>query len=61
MSMIEFKDVEKYYGDFHALKISTLKLKLVRSLFCLVPQDQVSQLLIRTAMVWNQFRRTIDC
>ena len=27
MSMIEFKDVEKYYGDFHALKDINLKVE----------------------------------
>ena len=41
MAMIEFKNVEKYYGKFHALKTSTLNLKKVRSLLLSDLQDLV--------------------
>ena len=37
MSMIEFKDVEKYYGDFHALKDINLDVEAGETVVLLGP------------------------
>ena len=41
MAMIEFKNVEKYYGKFHALKNINLEFEKVRSLLLSDLQDLV--------------------
>ena len=48
MSMIEFKDVEKYYGDFHALKDINLKVEAGETVVLLGPSGSGKSTLIRT-------------
>ena len=48
MSMIEFKDVEKYYGDFHALKDINLKVEAGETVVLLGPSGSGNSTLIRT-------------
>ena len=48
MSMIEFKDVEKYYGDFHALKDINLDVEAGETVVLLGPSGSGKSTLIRT-------------
>lgn len=48
MSMIEFKDVEKYYGDFHALKDINLKIDAGETVVLIGPSGSGKSTLIRT-------------
>ncbi|RRG18131.1 amino acid ABC transporter ATP-binding protein [Weissella viridescens] len=48
MSMIEFKDVEKYYGDFHALHDINLKVEAGETVVLLGPSGSGKSTLIRT-------------
>ncbi|WP_276509301.1 amino acid ABC transporter ATP-binding protein [Weissella diestrammenae] len=48
MSMIEFKDVEKYYGDFHALKNINLKVEAGETVVLIGPSGSGKSTLIRT-------------
>ncbi|MCM0583248.1 amino acid ABC transporter ATP-binding protein [Weissella diestrammenae] len=46
--MIEFKDVEKYYGDFHALKNINLKVEAGETVVLIGPSGSGKSTLIRT-------------
>ncbi|MBM7617673.1 putative glutamine transport system ATP-binding protein [Weissella uvarum] len=48
MSMIEFKDVEKYYGEFHALHDINLKVEKGETVVLLGPSGSGKSTLIRT-------------
>ncbi len=48
MSMIEFKDVEKYYGDFHALHDINLEVEAGETVVLLGPSGSGKSTLIRT-------------
>lgn len=48
MSMIEFKDVEKYYGDFHALHDVNLEVEAGETVVLLGPSGSGKSTLIRT-------------
>ncbi|WP_281420517.1 amino acid ABC transporter ATP-binding protein [Leuconostoc miyukkimchii] len=48
MSMIEFKNVEKYYGDFHALKNVNLKIDEGETVVLIGPSGSGKSTLIRT-------------
>ncbi|CAH1855282.1 amino acid ABC transporter ATP-binding protein [Convivina intestini] len=48
MSMIEFKDVEKYYGDFHALKNVNLEIDAGETVVLIGPSGSGKSTLIRT-------------
>ncbi|WP_353989985.1 amino acid ABC transporter ATP-binding protein [Pediococcus argentinicus] len=48
MSMIEFQDVEKYYGDFHALKDINLKIEAGETVVLIGPSGSGKSTLIRT-------------
>lgn len=48
MSMIEFKDVEKYYGKFHALKNINLEIDAGETVVLLGPSGSGKSTLIRT-------------
>jgi len=48
MSMIEFKNVEKYYGDFHALKHVNLKIDEGETVVLIGPSGSGKSTLIRT-------------
>ena len=47
MSMIEFKDVEKYYGDFHALKDINLKVEAGETVVLLGPSGSGKSTFLR--------------
>lgn len=51
MSMIEFKNVDKYYGNFHALKNINLKVEKARLSYLLVPLVLVKVHLLEQLMV----------
>lgn len=48
MAMIEFKDVQKYYGDFHALKDINLKIEAGETVVLIGPSGSGKSTLIRT-------------
>lgn len=48
MSMIEFKNVEKYYGDFHALKNVNLSIDAGETVVLIGPSGSGKSTLIRT-------------
>ena len=48
MSMIEFKNVEKYYGDFHALKDINLEVDAGETVVLIGPSGSGKSTLIRT-------------
>lgn len=48
MSMIEFKDVQKYYGDFHALHDVNLKIDAGETVVLIGPSGSGKSTLIRT-------------
>lgn len=48
MSMIEFHDVEKYYGDFHALKNINLTINEGEKVVLIGPSGSGKSTLIRT-------------
>ncbi|HCH60369.1 MAG TPA: amino acid ABC transporter ATP-binding protein, partial [Leuconostoc lactis] len=48
MSMIEFKNVEKYYGNFHALKNINLKIDEGETVVLIGPSGSGKSTLIRT-------------
>ncbi len=48
MSMIEFKNVEKYYGDFHALKDINLEVNAGETVVLIGPSGSGKSTLIRT-------------
>lgn len=48
MAMIEFKDVEKYYGDFHALKNINLSIEPGETVVLIGPSGSGKSTLIRT-------------
>lgn len=48
MSMIEFKNVEKYYGDFHALKNINLEVDAGETVVLIGPSGSGKSTLIRT-------------
>ncbi len=48
MSMIEFKDVEKYYGDFHALKDINLDVETGETVVLIGPSGSGKSTLIRS-------------
>lgn len=48
MAMIEFQDVQKYYGDFHALKDINLKLEAGETVVLIGPSGSGKSTLIRT-------------
>ncbi|GAA3198639.1 amino acid ABC transporter ATP-binding protein [Lentilactobacillus kefiri] len=48
MAMIEFQDVQKYYGDFHALKDINLKIEAGETVVLIGPSGSGKSTLIRT-------------
>ncbi|MGX6997032.1 amino acid ABC transporter ATP-binding protein [Periweissella fabalis] len=48
MAMIEFKNVEKYYGDFHALKNINLEIEEGKTVVLIGPSGSGKSTLIRT-------------
>ena len=48
MAMIEFQDVQKYYGDFHALKHINLKIEAGETVVLIGPSGSGKSTLIRT-------------
>ncbi|GAY73370.1 glutamine transport ATP-binding protein GlnQ [Lentilactobacillus kosonis] len=48
MAMIEFDDVQKYYGDFHALKDINLKIEDGETVVLIGPSGSGKSTLIRT-------------
>ncbi|KRM44325.1 glutamine ABC transporter, ATP-binding protein GlnQ [Lentilactobacillus parafarraginis DSM 18390 = JCM 14109] len=48
MAMIEFKDVQKYYGEFHALKDINLKIDAGETVVLIGPSGSGKSTLIRT-------------
>ena len=48
MSMIEFKDVNKFYGDFHALTDINLKVEAGETVVLIGPSGSGKSTLIRT-------------
>ncbi|WP_283679268.1 amino acid ABC transporter ATP-binding protein [Lentilactobacillus sp. Marseille-Q4993] len=48
MSMIEFEDVQKYYGDFHALKDINLNIEAGETVVLIGPSGSGKSTLIRT-------------
>ncbi len=48
MAMIEFDDVQKYYGDFHALKDINLKIEAGETVVLIGPSGSGKSTLIRT-------------
>lgn len=48
MAMIEFKNVEKYYGDFHALKNINLNIEAGKTVVLIGPSGSGKSTLIRT-------------
>lgn len=48
MAMIEFKNVQKYYGDFHALKDINLKIDAGETVVLIGPSGSGKSSLIRT-------------
>ncbi|CAH0419506.1 amino acid ABC transporter ATP-binding protein [Periweissella ghanensis] len=48
MAMIEFKNVEKYYGDFHALKNINLQIEEGKTVVLIGPSGSGKSTLIRT-------------
>ena len=48
MSMVEFHDVQKYYGDFHALKDINLTVEAGETVVLIGPSGSGKSTLIRT-------------
>lgn len=57
MSMIEFQDVEKYYGDFHALHDINLTIDSGETVVLIGPSGSGKSTLIRTINGWSAFKR----
>ena len=51
MAMIEFKNVQKYYGDFHALKDINLKIDAGETVVLIGPSGSGKSSLIRFEVV----------
>lgn len=57
MSMIEFKDVQKYYGDFHALYDINLKIDAGETVVLIGPSGSGKSTLMRTITAWKKLKR----
>jgi len=55
MALIEFKNVNKYYGDYHALRDINLEIEKGQVVVLLGPSGSGKSTLIRTRMVFQHF------
>ena len=53
MALIEFKNVNKYYGDYHALRDINLEIEKGQVVVLLGPSGSGKSTLIRTITPWN--------
>ncbi|VJI39167.1 glutamine ABC transporter ATP-binding protein [Streptococcus pneumoniae] len=60
MVLVEFKHVEKYYGDYHALRDINLRFEKIKSLSCLDLLALVSLLLSVRLMVWRLLTKEVS-
>ena len=57
MALIEFKNVNKYYGDYHALRDINLEIEKGQVVVILGPSGSGNQPLSVLSMLWNQSTR----
>ena len=53
MALVEFEHVEKYYGDYHALRDINLRFEKGQVVVLLGPSGSGSPLLYALSMVWR--------
>ena len=57
MALIEFKNVNKYYGDYHALRDINLEIEKGQVVVILGPSGSGKSTLSVLSMLWNQSTR----
>ena len=60
MALVEFKNVEKYYGDYHALCDINLRFEKDKLLSCLDLLALGSPLLSVRSMVWRLLTKEVS-